>query len=56
MFAEMKDPVKEKLKRFRLRTRFDDGHFFPTIGEAVDAYIEATGVEWVDWEDRRPAK
>jgi high affinity sulfate transporter 1 len=55
MFAEMKDPVKDKLKRFRLRTRFDDGHFFPTIGEAVNAYIEATGVHWEDWEDRKPS-
>jgi high affinity sulfate transporter 1 len=56
LFAEMKDPVKDKLKRFRLRTRFDDGHFFPTIGEAVDAYIEATGVDWEDWQDRKPSK
>jgi high affinity sulfate transporter 1 len=52
MFAEMKDPVKDKLKRFRLRERFDDGHFFPTIGEAVDGYLEASGVHWEDWEDR----
>jgi MFS superfamily sulfate permease-like transporter len=52
MFAEMKDPVKDKLKRFRLRTRFDDSHFFPTIGQAVDAYLEMSGVHWEDWEDR----
>jgi high affinity sulfate transporter 1 len=56
MFAEMKDPVKDKLKRYRLRTRFDDGRFFPTIGEAVNAYLEATGIPWEDWEDRRPLK
>ncbi len=56
MFAEMKDPVKDKLKRFRLRARFDDGHFFPTIGGAVDAYLRESGVHWEDWEDRRPAK
>jgi MFS superfamily sulfate permease-like transporter len=53
MFAEMKDPVKDKLKRFLLRTRFDDGHFFPTIGEAVNAYLEISGVHWEDWEDRQ---
>jgi high affinity sulfate transporter 1 len=52
MFAEMKDPVRDKLKRFRLETRFDDNHFFPTIGEAVDAYLKMSGVQWEDWEDR----
>ena len=51
-FAEMKDPVKDKLKRFGLSTRFDDHHFFPTIGEAVTAYLQMSGVEWEDWEDR----
>jgi high affinity sulfate transporter 1 len=55
-FAEMKDPVKDKLRRFGLRTRFDEGHFFPTIGMAVDAYIEATGIPWADWEDRMQSK
>jgi high affinity sulfate transporter 1 len=37
-FAEMKDPVKEKLKRFELFTRFGAQTFFPTIEEAVSAY------------------
>jgi hypothetical protein len=26
--------------------------FYPTVGEAVDAYVDAAGVEWTDWEDR----
>jgi MFS superfamily sulfate permease-like transporter len=52
-FAEMKDPVKDKLKRFGLFARFENG-FFATLGEAVSAYLEANRVEWVDWEDRRP--
>jgi MFS superfamily sulfate permease-like transporter len=51
-FAEMKDPVKDRLKRYGLFQRFGDDHFYPTIGEAVDAYVDATGVEWTDWEDR----
>jgi high affinity sulfate transporter 1 len=38
-FAEMKDPVKEKLKRFELMTRFGDRPFFATIEEAVSAYL-----------------
>ena len=52
-FAELKDPVKDKLKRFGLFERFGDAAFFPTIGAAVDAYLETYDVEWVDWEDRR---
>ncbi len=43
-FAEMKDPVKDKLKRFELFDRF--GTFSPTIGAAVDAYLEEHRVEW----------
>jgi len=37
-FAEMKDPVKDKLKRFGLFTRFGEQNFFATIDEAVSAY------------------
>jgi high affinity sulfate transporter 1 len=50
-FAEMKDPVKDKLKRYALFERFGADHFYPTVGSAVSAYLETTGVEWVDWED-----
>jgi len=52
-FAELKDPVKDKLKRFGLYERFGERFFFPTIGQAVDAYLKTYNVEWVDWEDRR---
>jgi MFS superfamily sulfate permease-like transporter len=37
-FAEMKDPVKDKLKRFGLFTQFGEQMFFPTIEAAVEAY------------------
>jgi high affinity sulfate transporter 1 len=40
-FAEMKDPVKDKLKRFGLYERFGAQTFFATIDEAVDAYLAA---------------
>lgn len=43
-FAEMKDPVKDKLKRFEILDRF--GTFHPTIGAAVDAYLEEYAVDW----------
>jgi MFS superfamily sulfate permease-like transporter len=38
-FAEMKDPVQEKLERFGLRQRFGHDAFFPTIDEAVGAFL-----------------
>jgi high affinity sulfate transporter 1 len=53
-FAELKDPVKDKLKRLEIFDRFGEKCFFPTLGAAVDAYLETYKVEWVDWEDRRP--
>jgi len=49
-FAEMKDPVKDKLKRFGLYARFGEHTFFATLGEAVDAYLSAHPVEWNDRE------
>jgi len=52
-FAEMKDPVKDKLKRFGLFTRFGERTFFATLGEAVSAYLATHPVDWVDREDRR---
>ena len=51
-FAEMKDPVKDKLKRFGLFTRFGEQTFFATVGEAVTDYLSTYPVEWVDWQDR----
>ncbi len=51
-FAELKDPVKDKLKRFGLFSRLGEERFFPTIGQAVNTYLEDHAVDWVDWEDR----
>jgi len=52
-FAEMKDPVKDKLKRFGLFARLGDETFFPTVGVAVSSYLKTHTVDWVDWEERR---
>jgi high affinity sulfate transporter 1 len=38
-FAEMKDPVKDKLKRFGIFERFGERRFFATIEEAVNGYL-----------------
>jgi high affinity sulfate transporter 1 len=53
-FAEMKDPVKDKLKRFGLFARLGEEMFFPTMGSAVSRYLKTHTVEWDDWEDRNP--
>ena len=50
-FAEMKGPVKDKLKRFGLFSRFGEASFFPTVGAAVAAYLATHPVDWTDWED-----
>ncbi|MGX1084856.1 SulP family inorganic anion transporter [Pseudomonas sp. AP3_22 TE3818] len=46
-FAEMKDPVKDKLKRFGLLARLGETAFFPTIGAAVDSYVAMYSVDWL---------
>ncbi|MGH8374329.1 MAG: SulP family inorganic anion transporter, partial [Pseudomonas sp.] len=45
--AEMKDPVKDKLKRFGLFARLGETAFFPTVGAAVDSYVAMYSVDWV---------
>jgi high affinity sulfate transporter 1 len=44
-FAELKDPVKDKLKRFGLFTQIGENRFFPTISAAVDDYLETHEIE-----------
>jgi MFS superfamily sulfate permease-like transporter len=51
VFAEMKDPVKDRLKQYGLFTKIGTDLFFPTLERAVDAYLESHTVEWVEWEE-----
>jgi high affinity sulfate transporter 1 len=51
-FAELKDPVKDKLKRFGLFAQLGESYFFPTVGVAVSSYLDINKVEWDDWEDQ----
>ena len=51
-FAELKDPVKDKLKRFGLFAQLGEKFFFPTIGAAVSSYLKFHDVDWVDREDQ----
>jgi MFS superfamily sulfate permease-like transporter len=47
-FAELKDPVKDKLKRFGLYAQLGEAFFFPTVGSAVASYLKINKVEWED--------
>jgi high affinity sulfate transporter 1 len=49
--AGMKEPVKDKLKRFGLFERLGEAVFFPTIGAAVNRYLETHPVDWTDSKD-----
>ena len=40
-FAELKDPVKDKLKRFGLLADFGESRFFPTKESAVSGFLKA---------------
>ncbi|MCY1372233.1 putative sulfate transporter [compost metagenome] len=45
-FAEMKDPVKDKLLRLEVLERIGSEVFHPTVGAAVDAYLDDHKVDW----------
>ena len=51
-FAELKGPVKDRLRRYGLYDLIGPDRFFPTVGTAVNGYIDSTGTTWVDWEER----
>jgi high affinity sulfate transporter 1 len=46
VFAELKDPVREKIERYGLTRTIDPRHFFPTVEAAVAAFREETGAQW----------
>lgn len=52
-FAEMKDPVRDRLERYGLQKQIGRDFFFPTLGVAVKAFLDRHGVAWVDWEESR---
>ena len=46
VFAELKDPVRDKIERYGLTRTIDPRHFYPTIESAVAAFRHETGAEW----------
>jgi high affinity sulfate transporter 1 len=45
-FAELKDPIKDVLKRLEIFELFGNASFHPTVGAAVDAYLADFSVDW----------
>jgi high affinity sulfate transporter 1 len=45
-FAEMKDPVREKVRRFGLLEQLGSNAFHPTVGAAVDTYLRDHPTDW----------
>ncbi|MFM7687397.1 MAG: SulP family inorganic anion transporter [Actinomycetota bacterium] len=53
-FAELKGEVHERVDSYRDFHGPMPDHSARTTGEAVRNYLRASGVPWVDWEDRTP--
>jgi MFS superfamily sulfate permease-like transporter len=47
VFAELKDPVRDKIERYGLTRTIDPRHFFPTLESAVAAFRHGNGAEWI---------
>ncbi|MCB5272926.1 putative sulfate transporter [Arthrobacter sp. SO5] len=45
VFAEMKGPIKDRLIRFGVSSRFGPDHFFPTVNSAVRSYKKIFDLE-----------
>ena len=46
VFAELKDPVREKIERYELTRAIEPAHFFPTLGAAMAAFQDQFGADW----------
>lgn len=47
-FAELKDPVRDRLRDYGIDDAIGDRRFFPTLGVAVAAYRREAGVDGID--------
>ncbi len=50
-FAELKGPVKDRLRVYGLYDRVGGHRFYSTIGSATTHYVHDHKVEWQDWRD-----
>jgi high affinity sulfate transporter 1 len=54
VFAELKDPVREKINRYGLIRTIDPAHFFATLEDAVEAFGRESGARWAETESTDP--
>ncbi len=55
VFAELKDPVRQKIERYELTRTIDPTHFFPTVSAAVAAFRERFGADWAPTAGKQPS-
>ncbi|MGW7071014.1 SulP family inorganic anion transporter [Streptomyces sp. NPDC054855] len=46
VFAELKDPVRQKVERYGLARTFHAHRFYPTVEGAVEAFRAESGADW----------
>jgi high affinity sulfate transporter 1 len=46
VFAEMKNPVRQKIERYELTRSIDPAHFFATVDDAIEQYVSESGASW----------
>ena len=47
-FAELKGPVKDRLRQYGLYDRVGDARFHSTIGQAIRSYLDDHDLKWTD--------
>ena len=50
-FAELKDPVRDRLQNYGIEKRIGRDFFFTTVGVAVKTFLARHDVDWTDWEE-----
>jgi high affinity sulfate transporter 1 len=50
-FAELKGPVKDRLREYGLYEQIGERHFHSTVGAAVKSFVATHEVDWTNWDD-----
>ena len=56
VFAELKDPVRDKLQRYRLDDPLATDRLYPTLNAAVAACQQTTGKTWEVPSEKEPTQ
>lgn len=47
VFSELKDPVRERLRKYGLLNILSEDQFYPTLDDAIEHYRRQTGTKWI---------